>query len=323
MAVRKHIAVITSGGDAPGMNAAVRGVVRTALARDVQVTGFLHGYEGILTGEVVPLTSRSVGGMLNLGGTILRSARSSEFRTEGGRARAASVLREAGVEGLIVIGGDGSLSGAKILEEDHGIPCVGIPASIDNDIPGSDYSIGFDTAVNTAVDAIDKLRDTAYSHERIFIVEVMGRANGFIALEAALAGGAEAVLIPEVPYDLFAISEQLSRGYGLGKKSCIIVVAEGAAHAHDVGEMLTKLTGFELRNVVLGHMQRGGSPTAFDRVLALRLGCHAADQLIAGWSNEMVGVSGDELVTHPMDVVISGSKSIDPGRLALVEMMAR
>jgi 6-phosphofructokinase 1 len=322
-AVHKHIGVITSGGDAPGMNSAVRGVVRTALAHDAAVTGYYRGYEGILTGDSVPLTSRSVGGIINQGGTILRSARSKEFRSEAGRSRAAAILRRAGVEGLVVIGGDGSLSGAKILEDETGIPCVGVPGSIDNDVAGTDFSIGFDTAVNTAVEGIDKLRDTAYSHERIFVVEVMGRRNGFIAVEAALAGGAEAVLIPEVPYDLAQICEQLRQGAERGKKSCIIIVAEGVGRASDIGSFIEKATGHDVRCLVLGHMQRGGAPTAFDRALALRMGAYAAERLITGHSGEMVAIQGGEMVSVPIDVAITGERQIDPARLALVSRMAQ
>lgn len=319
----KHIAVITSGGDSPGMNSAVRGVVRTAIGLDVLVTGYERGYEGILADQGAPMTSRSVAGVLNLGGTILRSARSSEFRTREGRAKAADNLRRAGIQGLVIIGGDGSITGGCMLQDEHGIACIGVPASIDNDIPGTDFSIGFDTAVNTAVEAMDKLRDTAYSHERIFVVEVMGRSNGFIALESALAAGAEAVLVPEIPYDLVDICRQLREGHERGKKSCIIVVAEGAARGQDVGGFISRSTGFETRCVTLGHLQRGGRPTAFDRVLALRLGAFAAELLIAGHSNEMSAVQGDELVAVPLDMVLTGAKQMDEQRLALVQHMAR
>ncbi|MCA9069991.1 MAG: ATP-dependent 6-phosphofructokinase [Planctomycetaceae bacterium] len=228
------IGVITSGGDAPGMNAAVRGVVRAALARGVEVVGFQHGYRGIISEDFVNLTTQSVGGIIHQGGTMLRTARSSQFRDYEGRKQAFEVLMSNEVEGLVVIGGDGSLTGAKTLSEEFDYPIMGLPGTIDNDIAGTDFSIGFDTAVNTAMEAIDKIRDTAYSHERVFVVEVMGRRNGFIALEVALSSGAEAVLIPEVPFSLLEICDNLKKARTRGKRSSIIVVAEGACRASDV-----------------------------------------------------------------------------------------
>ncbi len=318
-----RIGVITSGGDSPGMNAAVRAVVRAALSREVSVTGFLHGWQGVIDNEAIEMTSRTVGGIIDQGGTILRTARSQEFRTPEGRAKAIQTLMEEEVEGMVVIGGDGSLTGALVLAQEHAFPVVGVPGSIDNDISGSDYSIGFDTAVNTAVDAIDKVRDTAYSHERVFVIEVMGRANGFIALEVALSCGAEAVIVPELTYSLGHVCEKLRQMAVKGKKSALIVVAEGAARASDIKEFVQSQTGFEARYLVLGHMQRGGSPTAFDRVLALRLGAFAADRLIEGYSMEMVGVDGEKLVAHPLSYVLGTERSIDHDRMALVETMAR
>ena len=319
----KRIGVITSGGDAPGMNAAVRAIVRAAMARGTEVVGFVHGYQGIIDGEINPLDTKSVGGIIHLGGTILRTARSDEFRRHEGRAKAAAQLEKHGVGGLVVVGGDGSLTGARALFEEFGFPVVGVPGSIDNDIAGTDFSIGFDTAVNTAMVAIDKIRDTAYSHDRVFVVEVMGRANGFIAVEVALSSGAEAVLVPEVPYSLFEICDTLKKGYQRGKRSSIIVVAEGASKAADVKDFISKNTGFEARYVVLGHMQRGGSPSAFDRVLALRLGAQAANRLISGYSGEMVGVDGGNLVQHPLSYVLSQSRTIDPAKLLMVDVMAQ
>lgn len=304
------------------MNAAVRGVVRTALARGTEVVGFLHGYRGIISEEIIPLTSVSVGGIISQGGTTLRTARCPEFREKLGREQAIQVLQENEIDGLVVIGGDGSLTGAKAIHEEFAFPVMGVPGSIDNDIAGTDYSIGFDTAVNTALDAVDKIRDTAYSHERVFVVEVMGRANGFIALEVALSGGAEAVLIPEVPFSLLEICNNLKQARVRGKRSSVIVVAEGAARAGDVKEFVRKNTGFEARESVLGHMQRGGSPTSFDRVLALRLGAHAANRLISGYSGEMVGVDGNDLCHHPLSYVLSTERVIDPEKLLLVDMMA-
>lgn len=231
-------------------------------------------------------------------------------------------LREHGVEGVVVIGGDGSLTGAKVLSEEFGFPVMGVPGSIDNDISGTDFSIGFDTAVNTALDGVDKIRDTAYSHDRVFVIEVMGRANGFIALEVALASGAEAVLVPEVPFSLMGICDRLRTMRTKGKRSSIVIVAEGAARAVDVAEFIGTNTGFETRYLILGHMQRGGSPTAFDRVLALRLGAFAANRLLSGYSGEMVGVDGNKLVSHPLSYVLSTERTIDPEKLLLVEAMA-
>lgn len=319
----QRIGVITSGGDAPGMNAAVRGVVRAALGRGVAVTGFIHGWQGVINNEAIEMTSKTVGGIIAQGGTVLRTARSKEFMTHEGRAKAIDVLRSEDIEGLVVIGGDGSLTGAKVLCEEFDFPVVGIPGSIDNDISGTDYSVGFDTAVNTALGAIDKVRDTAYSHERVFVIEVMGRANGFIALEVALSCGAEAVIVPEVPYSLLEICEYLRKMAVKGKRSAIIIVAEGAARAADIKDFMQSNTGFEVRYLVLGHMQRGGSPTSFDRVLALRLGAFAANRLISGFRDEMVGVDGNKLVTHPLSYVLSTERTIDPDKLMLVDVMAQ
>lgn len=305
------------------MNAAIRGVVRAAIGRGAEVVGFLHGFQGIITNESMRMDSKSVGGIISYGGTILRTARSREFQTVEGRQKAYDNLIKAHVNGLVVIGGDGSLTGARVLYEEFEFPVVGVPGSIDNDISGTDHSIGFDTAVNTALEAIDKVRDTAYSHERVFVIEVMGRRNGFIALEAGLAGGAEAVIIPELPYSLLEICANLREMRQKGKRSSIIIVAEGASRGSDITDFIKKNTGFEVRNLVLGHMQRGGSPTAFDRVLALRLGAYAANRLISGFHGEMVGVDGGRLVSQPLSYVLSTERTIDPERLLLVEVMAR
>lgn len=317
------IAVITSGGDAPGMNAAIRGAVRAAIGRGTEIVGFLHGYEGIIRNEIIPLDSKAVGGIITAGGTVLRTARSKRFMTAEGRQEALDMLRENGIEGLIVIGGDGSLTGALKIHEEFDFPVMGVPGSIDNDISGTDFSIGFDTAVNTAVEAIDRVRDTAYSHERVFVIEVMGRRNGFIAVEAGLAAGAEAILIPEVPYSLLDICDNLREAAEKGKRSSIIIVAEGAARASDIKEFIAKNTGFDSRYLVLGHMQRGGSPTAFDRVLSLRLGAYAANRLLSGFRGEMVGVDGGKLVAHPLSYVLSTERVVDPEKLMLAEVMAQ
>ena len=315
--------MITSGGDAPGMNAALRAVVRAAIGRGVGVVGFYHGYEGLIHDERVELTSASVSGIIDKGGTMLRTARSRTFMTPEGRERAVETLHRTGCEGLVVIGGDGSLTGAQKLHEEFEFPVVGVPGSIDNDISGTDFSIGFDTAVNTAVQAIDRVRDTAYSHERVFVIEVMGRRNGFIALEAGLAGGAEAVLLPEVPYSVFDICDNLRLAVTKGKRSSILIVAEGAARAETIKEFVQRNTGFETRHVVLGHMQRGGSPSAFDRVLALRLGAFATGRLLAGFRGEMAGVDAKDLVSTPIAEVLANERTIDPDRLLLAEVMAQ
>lgn len=319
----KRIGVITSGGDSPGMNAAVRAVVRAAAARDVECVGFLHGYAGIINDEAIFLNTKSVGGIISQGGTMLHTARSLEFREHLGRETALDNLREREIEGLVVIGGDGSLTGALMLHDEFQFPVMGVPGSIDNDISGTDFSIGFDTAVNCAVEAIDRVRDTAYSHDRVFVIEVMGRKNGFIAVEAGLAAGAEAILIPEVPYSLVELSQNLLEAAARGKRSSILVVAEGAARAEDIKNSIEKSTGFEARYLVLGHMQRGGRPTSFDRVLALRLGAFATNRLISGFSGEMAGVDGGKLVSHPLSYVLSTPRTIAPEKLLLAEVMAR
>jgi 6-phosphofructokinase 1 len=319
----KKIALITSGGDAPGMNAAIRAVVRAAAQRGCETLGFHHGYEGLIQNESVPLDSHAVGGIISRGGTILRSARSKTFMEAEGRRRAIENLHNNGCEGMVVIGGDGSLAGALKLVDEYDFAVIGIPGSIDNDISGTDFSIGFDTAVNTALDSIDRVRDTAYSHDRVFVIEVMGRRNGFIALEAGLAGGAEAVLIPEIPYDLNEVCDNLREMAAKGKRSSIIIVAEGAAHAEDVKNFIADHTGFEARAVVLGHMQRGGSPTAFDRTLALRMGAYAANRLLSGFKGEMIGIDGGKMVAHPIRYVLSAERQIETEKLLLVNAMAK
>jgi len=318
----KRIGVITSGGDAPGRNAAIRAVVRASLYRNCEVIGFYNGWQGVIEDESQNMDSKSVGGIIDRGGTILRSARSKEFMTVEGRKKAHAVLKKNNIEGLVVIGGDGSLTGALKLQEEFGFPIMGVPGSIDNDIAGTDYSIGFDTAVNISVEAIDRVRDTAYSHERVFVIEVMGRRNGFIAIESGLAGGAEAILIPEVPYSLMDVCNNLRAAANKGKRSSIIIVAEGAVRASDVKVFIETNTGFDTRYLVLGHLQRGGSPTVFDRVLALRLGALAANRLISGFRGEMTGLDGSKLVSHPLTYVLSTERNIDPEKLLLAEVMS-
>lgn len=326
----KRIAVLTSGGDAPGMNAAIRAVVRTALARGVEVVGVERGFHGLLHGEFKELTSRSVADIVHRGGTMLKSARSDRFPTEEGLEKAHEELRRAGVEGLVVIGGDGSFRGALALTR-RGIPSVGVPATIDNDIGCTDVSIGFDTAVNTVIDGINKIRDTATSHERTYVVEVMGRTSGYIALWSGLAGGAESILIPEVPYDIDRVCQRIVAGHERGKTHSIIVVAEGLLgdpHAQGestgfyIGRLIREKTGFEVRITVLGHLQRGGNPTAADRILALRLGSRAADLVIEGEGGKMVGMVHDSIVPFDLERAIAESKAINLADYRLSEILA-
>ena len=287
----KKIAVLTSGGDAPGMNAAIRAVVRTSHARGLEVLGIRRGYTGMMDKDVMTLGPRDVANTIQRGGTILLTARSHRFRSPEGRAIAAENLREWGVEGLVVIGGDGSFHGAHYLQTEQNIPVIGLPGTIDNDLYGTDYTIGYDTAVMTALDAIDKLRDTGASHERIFVVEVMGRHAGHIALDVAVAGGAEEVLIPEDPLAIEQVVASVKSGLERGKSSSIVVVAEGVAGgAEAVRKAIVEATGLEARTTILGHIQRGGSPSARDRVLASRLGEAAVNALIDRVSGVMCGL---------------------------------
>lgn len=304
---------MTSGGDAPGMNAAVRSVTRAAIGHGFHVLGFSRGYEGILHEQFQELTSRSVSNIIQRGGTILKTARSDEFRTVAGVKKAAAVLRQLGVTSMVLIGGDGTFHGALDLEKQWTGQIIGIPGTIDNDLAGTDFTIGFDTAVNTAVEAIDKIRDTAAAHERFFLVEVMGRHCGQIAMEVGMAGGAEEVLIPEKQEDLPAIGERLCAGRCIGKTSSIIVVAEGVkGGAFGVAEQLKKLTQNEYRVVILGYIQRGGQPTARDRCLATRLGFRAIEALLEGESGKMTGEIGGRPVLVPFNVAVKGKRRADP-----------
>ncbi|HET6645135.1 MAG TPA: 6-phosphofructokinase [Fimbriimonadales bacterium] len=321
--MQKRFAVLTSGGDAPGMNAAIRAVVRSGLGSNLEVFGVAHGYAGLMRGEISPMSSVDVGAIISLGGTVLRSSRTQEFMERAGRVKAAKNLEKLGIEALIVIGGDGSLTGASVFAKECGCRVIGIPASIDNDIPATDNSIGFETAVDTALNAIDHVRDTAYSHDRVFVIEVMGRRNGFIALEAGLAGGAEEILIPERPVDLAAVCKRLIAGRKRGKQSSIIVVAEGAAKAADVCSYISREMDYEARYLVLGHMQRGGSPCAYDRVLATRFGAAAVRRMFDGASDEYVGISANKIISTEISIGLASDKPIDEQRLELAQMMAR
>ena len=307
----KTIGVLTSGGDAPGMNAAVRAVVRTALSRGMRVMGIERGYNGLLSGEVYEMNLRSVSEIIHRGGTVLYTARCLEFKTLEGQQKAADQCREMGIDALVVIGGDGSFRGAKDLAK-LGVPCIGIPGTIDNDIACSEYTIGYDTALNTAVEMVDKLRDTTQSHDRCSVVEVMGRNAGYIALNVGIATGALAILIPERPYDLERdIMERMAFTQKTGKKHFIVIVAEGVGHAQELANEIQSRTGIDSRATVLGHVQRGGSPTLRDRVTASTMGFHAIDLLEKGIVNRVVAVSADKIVDYDINVALSMHKTID------------
>ncbi len=320
----KRIAVMTSGGDAPGMNPAIRAVVRSAIANGMEVYGIRQAYSGLLAGDFERLTNREVSGILQRGGTILQTARNEEFKTAQGQRRALRRLNEHGIEGLVVIGGDGSLRGALALHQ-QGFPVVGIPGSIDNDIWGTNMSIGVDTALNTILDALDRLRDTASSHERAFLIEVMGRNCGYLALMSSILGGAELTLIPERDMELDEVAARLEDAYLRGKNHAIAVIAEGAKHKIDeVAEFLKgHNVGFEVRITILGHIQRGGSPSAFDRLLATRMGVKAIDCLCKGTFGVMVGLNGRDMSPVPLEEVTSRTRAANMEYYDLAEILSR
>ena len=312
----KRIAVLTSGGDAPGMNAAIRAVVRTGTSRGWEMFGIKLGYEGLINGRFIPLGTRDVGGILNRGGTMLGSARSSEFKTEDGQRKAIRSLNENAIDTLVVIGGNGSQTGAYALSK-WGFPVVGIASTIDNDLAGSEMTIGVDTALNIALESIDRLKITASSHQRAFLIEVMGRGCGYLALMSAIAGGAEACVIPEVDTGPEEVAEILSKAYDKGKAHCIIVVAEGAKYNAQKLDEYFKVhharLGFDLRVTILGHVQRGGNPSAFDRILASRLGTGATDAIARGETGVLVGLLKSEVKTTPLEEVVNTQKNLDLG----------
>jgi len=289
------IGLLTSGGDGPGMNAAIRAVVRSAIDKGLKVKGILRGYAGLLKEEIIDMDHRSVSNIIDRGGTILKTARSKEFGTDAGVKKAAAILRKHKIDCLIVIGGDGSYRGAQILFKDHGFPTIGLPGTIDNDLNGTDETIGCHTAVNTALDAIDKIRDTAHSMERIFVIEVMGNRSGYIAIEVGLGAGAENVIVPERKFDCNDLLKRLKEGNRKGKVSWMVVVAEGAGKAEDIAKKITEITKLETRFVVLGHVQRGGTPTGRDRIIATRLGAAAVECALKGQFGKAVGISADEI----------------------------
>lgn len=303
------------------MNAAIRAVVRRATGLGLEVIGVRRGYSGLIAGDFMPLTLRDVGDIIHRGGTILHTARSERFKTLEGQQEAMARVRAAGLEGLVVIGGDGSFRGARVLTE-MGLPCIGVPGTIDNDIFGTDLTIGFDTALNTVLEAMNKIRDTATSHDRTFVLEVMGRDSGWIALSAGLAGGAESILIPEAPVSMEEVCARLRSGYEKGKRHSIIIVAEGVGSGFRVGEEIKARTGFDTRVTVLGHIQRGGAPSAVDAMLASRLGARAAELLAEGAGGQFVGIRSNEVITEPLANVIGQRKPIPAHLIALAESLA-
>lgn len=321
----KCIGILTSGGDAPGMNAAIRAVTRTAIYNGFEVRGIMRGYKGLVTGEIVNFTSKSVSNIIQLGGTILKTARCKEFQTPEGRKAAYDNMKAAGIDALVVIGGDGSLTGALTFAKEYDVPIVGLPGTIDNDLGGTDSTIGYDTALNTIMDAVDKLRDTASSHERLFFVEVMGHTAGFLALNSAIASGAEAAIIPEIETEVDQLAELIGRGFRKSKNSAIVLVAENpeTGGAMGLAERVKKeFPQYDARVTILGHIQRGGSPTAVDRILASRLGEAAIEALMEGQRNVMVGVKEGQIVYVPFKKAIDHNKSIDRSSLDLVKILS-
>ena len=317
----KRIGVLTSGGDAPGMNAAIRAVVRSAARRGIECVGIRRGWAGLINGDIFPMTSHDVSRIINRGGTILYTARSDQFRTEEGMLKAVSTCKLLGLDGVVAIGGDGTFRGASALAS-YGVSVVGIPGTIDNDIVCTDYTIGFDTAANTAVECIDRLRDTMQSHERCAVVEVMGRHAGYLALAVGLAVGATAVLVPERPYNFeIHVADKIRRARLTGKTNFIIVVAEGAASAVTVGEEIREHLGLDPRVTILGHIQRGGSPTVKDRVMATRMGYEAVRLLAEGKTNRVVCAQGDSLVDRDITEALSMKKSLNPEEFKVMTVM--
>ena len=321
----KRIAVFTSGGDAPGMNACIRAVVRTAIYNKVEVYGIRRGYTGMIRGDILKLESYSVSNIVQRGGTILKSARSDDFRTADGRKKAYEQLQLFGIEGLVAIGGNGTFTGAEIFYNEFGVPTVGAPGTIDNDLFGTDFTIGFDTAVNTALDAIDKIRDTADSHDRIFFIEVMGRDSGYIAIQSGIGGGAELVMMPETASSIEEVIETLKDNYSRSKTSSIIIVAEGEEEGGAM-EVAAKVKEYipngDIKVTTLGHVQRGGKPTAADRILASRLGNAAVEGLLIGKKNMMAGIIHNEVVYTPFRDTLIKQKPIHPDLLRLAEVLS-
>jgi len=318
----KKIVVLSSGGDSPGMNAAIRAVVRTGIFHGLEVFGVERGYTGLIEGQIFPMNISSVGGIMQRGGTILKTSRCEKFKTKEGLDIAHQKLKEFNIDGLITIGGDGTLRGIRELSA-LGVKTMGVPATIDNDLSKTDMAIGVDTALNTVIGAIDKIKDTASSHERAFIIEVMGRNSGYLALMGGIAGGVEVVLIPEISYNLQEISLKLKEGYKRGKTHCIIIIAEGVGKTYEVSKFLEDKIGFETRITILGYLQRGGSPSAFDRLLASRLGAAAVEHLLKGETSKMVGLIGNKIEATDLEAVLSEQKTISQDLYNLALMLAK
>ena len=319
--IKKAIAVMTSGGDSPGMNAAARAVVRTALYEGVKVYGINNGYQGMLDDDIEELTSRSVSDLIQRGGTFLGTARCPEFKTPEGRRKGYENLVKRGIEGLVIIGGDGSLTGGSLLSKETGLPIVGLPGTIDNDVWGSDYTIGCDTAANTIIDAINKLRDTASAHRRVIVLEVMGRNCGWLALVSGISGGAVYILVPEEEYNLDEICDNMTEAYKKGKRYILVVVAEGAGNGQEIGQYIAEKTQLDTRVSVLGHIQRGGSPSVIDRVRASQLGEQAALALISGLSDIVFGYSMGRVVSIDLHDAVNNKKILDPDYLHLAKVL--
>ncbi|HTI60342.1 6-phosphofructokinase [Mucilaginibacter sp.] len=325
MAQIKNIGLFTSGGDAPGMNAAIRAVIRTALFHDVEVTGIRRGYEGMINGDFFPMGRRSVSNIMQRGGTILKTARSAQFRRPEGRQAAYEQIKKFNVDALIAIGGDGTFRGANAFNEEFGIPVIGLPGTIDNDLAGTDFTIGYDTAINTVINAVDKIRDTAESHDRLFIVEVMGRDSGMIAWRTGMATGAEGIIIPDANIGVDKLFDRLENGRK-NKTSRIVIVAEGEGEesgAFEIGRQVKeKFPHLDTRVSILGHIQRGGSPTCMDRVLACRLGVAAVEALLEGYKGDMAGIINNQVVFTPFEQAIKHNSEINPNLLRIVEMLS-
>lgn len=317
----KTIGILTSGGDAPGMNAAIRAVVRSAIYYGCKVYGINRGYKGLIESDIEEMNLSSVGDIIHRGGTILKSSRCEEFKTEEGRQKAVKVLKKYGIDCLVVIGGDGSFNGAQKLS-DLGFPAIGIPGTIDNDLAYTDYTIGFYTALNTIVDAISKIRDTSSSHERVNVIEVMGRHCGDLALYSGLAGGAETIIVPEVDYKIDDICTRLETTKKRGKRHSIIMLAEGVGNANDIGNQIIEKTGADLRVTVLGHVQRGGSPTAFDRILASRMGVRAVELLLDGQSARVVGIKDDKIIDMEIHEALAQTRDFDKKSYQMAQILS-
>ena len=322
----KKIGVLTSGGDAPGMNAAVRSVVRSSVYNELECYGIYKGYQGLIDGQIKKLDARSVNNIINKGGTILKTARCKDFYDKSGRVKAHKNLRSFGIDSLVVIGGDGSFTGAIIFSKEYDIPVIGIPGTIDNDIFGTSHTIGYDTALNTVVDSIDKIRDTAISHNRLFFVEVMGRDAGHIALNAGIGAGAEEILIPEENMGLDRLLESLKNSQKSGKSSSIVVIAEGDKTGKNVFEIASyvenNMPEYEVRVSVLGHMQRGGAPSCFDRVLASRMGVGAVESLLNQKNNVMVGIKNDKIILSPLEQAVKGQTEVNKNLIRVSEILS-